>query len=127
MIKVIEFSCIMSAVMETMFTRWLREHMQDEGWNQSELAKRTRINQAAISRLLSGRNSPSADTCKALARVFKVPVEVTLRAANIMPAELLADECSRVLYYQIINLPDEQRECAMEYIAFLYARSAKGE
>jgi transcriptional regulator with XRE-family HTH domain len=62
MISVIGNWCTMFAIMESKFPHWLAEKMTSAGLNQSQLAKRSHIDQAAISRLLAGKTSPNATT-----------------------------------------------------------------
>lgn len=111
--------------MGQMFDEWLHAKLNERGWKQADLARAANLDSAVISNLINKKRGPGKVTCQAIAHALRIPVEVVYREAELLPSELLADERSRVLYYQIMNLPDEPKEQAMEYIAFLYARTAK--
>jgi transcriptional regulator with XRE-family HTH domain len=114
--------------METMFSHWLSNRMQIAGLNQSKLAHHTRINQGAISRLLSGKNAPSPESCKEFARVFKLPIDEVYRAANLLPAHPDIDEDFEEIKYLFSQMTDIERR---EFLAFgrmkLDLRDEQGE
>jgi len=110
------------------FYIWLNGQMKKAGLNQSQLAKRSNLNQAAISRLLSGQASPSPDTCQAFARVFHMPVEEVYRAAGLLPTKPEADEIIERADHIIGSYKyPETKERALAYLEFLRVEEEKGE
>lgn len=71
---------------------YIRQQRSDRGWTQQELADRSGVKRAYLSRIETGDNKlPGADTRRRLAAVFGVSHEAILIAAG----ELLPEEASR--------------------------------
>ena len=62
------------------------DELNNRGWSQSELARRTGLNQGNLSRVLSGDRQPGSDVCNAIARALRIPPEKVFRAAGLLPA-----------------------------------------
>jgi len=103
------------------FKQWLQNEMEDRHWIQSELARRSGLSTAQISRLLVGTRGPGKGTCVAIARALRLPIDVVLRAAGILPPNF-TDESADGLYQRIIQLPGDMRQQVEEYLDFLYER-----
>jgi DNA-binding XRE family transcriptional regulator len=98
------------------FNQWLVSQMERALLNQSGLAKKAHINQAAISRILSGQAKPSVDTCKSFARVFGIPVEEVYLAAGILSPKK-DDRLIKLIIHLAEQLPnEEEKQDAAEYI-----------
>jgi DNA-binding XRE family transcriptional regulator len=98
------------------FNTWLVGQMEKAHVNQSGLAKLAHLNQAAISRILSGQAKPSVDTCKAFSRVFNIPVNEVYLAVGILPPTK-EDRLVNIITHLAEQLPtDEDKQDAAEYI-----------
>ncbi len=76
----------MSAVGQTIqFSEWLQMEMDKRGWSQSDLARSANLNRAVINKLLNGKSHPQPTTLEAISRALKIPIEVTYRAAGLLP------------------------------------------
>lgn len=97
--------CYMISIME--FASWLADNMKKAGFNQSQLAKRSNLNQAAISRLLNGQATPSPETCQSFARVLHIPVEIVYRAAGLLPPKAESNQVIDEIIYLAGQLPPD--------------------
>jgi transcriptional regulator with XRE-family HTH domain len=76
----------MSAVgQKIQFPEWLQMEMDKRGWSQSDLARSADLNRAVINKLLNGKSHPQPATLEAISRALKIPIEVTYRAAGLLP------------------------------------------
>src|ERR1051325_2289653 len=67
------------------FSEWLQAEMDKRGWSQSDLARYADLNRAVINKLLNGKSHPQPATLEAISRALKVPIEMTYRAAGLLP------------------------------------------
>ena len=65
---------------------WILRELQERGWSQAELARRSGISAAGVSQILSEQRLPTPDFCIAIARALRIPPEDVLRRAGILPA-----------------------------------------
>jgi transcriptional regulator with XRE-family HTH domain len=61
------------------FGRVLKANRMSEGWSQQELADKIRVSKMTISLFERGKSLPTPENLKAIAKVFKMPVESFLR------------------------------------------------
>jgi transcriptional regulator with XRE-family HTH domain len=52
------------------FSEWLQSELEQRGWKQSDLSKRSGINSGLLSRIINGERRPGVDTCTAIAKAF---------------------------------------------------------
>lgn len=72
----------------TTFTNWLKEEMDKRQWKPSDLAEKSGVTDAALSRILkSGDRRPGPDLCTKIAQALDVPVEKVFRLAGLLPKE----------------------------------------
>ena len=55
--------------------KFLKEHREKAGLSQSELARKTGVNQQSMSRWEMGINAPNITDCVRLARFYKISVD----------------------------------------------------
>lgn len=112
---------ICSFLMETRidFSQWLQNELDDRHWIQADLARKSGLSTGQVSRLLTGTRDPGGSTCLAIARAFRLPVEIVLKAAGILPAGNTTDESTDELYELITTLPADMRKQIQDYIHFL--------
>jgi len=84
------------------------------GWTQKELAGRSHLPQATMSRIESGAvKHPSTRTLEALAKAFGIPLDVLIAPRDLSTAEILAevatDERSAKVLRVFSGLPDKGR------------------
>ena len=100
------------------------------GWRQKELADRSGLPQATISRIESGKvKEPSIKTLEALAAAFGIALDVLIAPRELTTTELLTeaatDERSAKVLRVFSGLPDEGREEFEDMAAWLEQKYKK--
>lgn len=120
---------------------WLSQELKKRGWSGQEFARQVGLTQPYVSRILTGRQPPSANFCNRVAIALDVPPETVLRLAGILPGEpastgthgpvtqeliLLSENAPpdrRRFFLDIVRLadtlPPEQRQQLLDYAQFL--------
>jgi transcriptional regulator with XRE-family HTH domain len=84
--------------------------MDKRGWSQSDLARSSDLNRAVINKLLNGKSHPQPATLGAISRAFKIPIEITYRAAGLLPPNTDNDETIEEAIYVLKNIQSTQRK-----------------
>jgi transcriptional regulator with XRE-family HTH domain len=97
--------------METSFADWVRDQIKERNWTQAELARRSGISPAHITKALNGERGFGEKSILAIAQALKLPATTAFRAAGILPEEPeyipLLDEWNAI-FYELT--PDDQQE-----------------
>ena len=91
---------------------WIRDELQERGWDQAELARRSGITSAQVSRVLSEARGAGLDFYRGVARAFGIPLEVVLRNAGVLPPTYGVEDV-RPLFERLSRLPVEWRRFAL--------------
>ncbi|HEY3376163.1 MAG TPA: helix-turn-helix transcriptional regulator [Armatimonadota bacterium] len=91
------------------FADWLQAELRSRGWDQAELARRSRVTHAQISRLLAGDRRPGPTACRAIARAFHLPPDEVFRRAGLLPKAPDALAGSEELLQLYRELPPDDR------------------
>jgi len=114
-------------LMTNMLSIWLNAEMVTRGWSQSDLARRSGLHRAVISKILSDSSKPIPETCRALAVALKLPIEQVYRAAGLLPPKAKTDELAeRAEHLYNLLAPENQRK-ALEYLEFLKIQEERGD
>jgi len=105
------------------FQQWLQHEIDERQWNQSDLARHSGLSTGHISRLILGRRNPGKETCRSIARAFRVPIDIVLREAGILPISYSPKDGDS-FYQRIMELPGDMREQVEDYMDFLQSRKA---
>ena len=92
------------------FPQWLHEQLEKRNWRVKDLAKNSRISDAAVSRVLSGQRKADTDTLLAFAEALNVSPIVMFRKAGKLPeggADVTFEDWQHLLNQLT---PDEQEE-----------------
>jgi transcriptional regulator with XRE-family HTH domain len=101
----------MAAVGEKMnFAEWLQVEMDKRGWSQSDLARSADLNRAVINKLLNGKSQAQPGTLEAISRALKMPIEITYRAAGLLPAAPNTDDAIEEAIHMLRNIQSAQRK-----------------
>lgn len=107
--------------METTFPEWLAAELQTRKMSQVELAKKSGVTPAQISRILSGQRGAESKTLYSIAVALKVPPEEVYRVAGIWnekePPEDSLLKRINTLYHTLQDPNNKAR--ALEYLEFL--------
>jgi transcriptional regulator with XRE-family HTH domain len=93
----------------TYFSEWLQTEMDKRDWSQSDCARAADLNRAVINKLLNGKCKPQPSTLTAIARAFKIPVEIAYRAAGLLPPSADRDDTIEQLTYIFNSIQSPQR------------------
>lgn len=94
----------------TYFSEWLQQEMDKRGWSQSDCARAADLNRAVINKLLNGKCKPQPSTLIAIARAFKIPVEIAYRAAGLLPPSIDLDDTSAEVVHIFNSIQSPQRK-----------------
>lgn len=87
--------------MEENFLSWLQAQLAERNWTQAELARRSGISTASISRIFSGARNTGTDVCQAIALALRLPPDELYRRAGLLP-----------------NIPDDDKDITeLDHIA----------
>jgi transcriptional regulator with XRE-family HTH domain len=109
------------------FAEWLQSEIDKRGWSQSDCARAADLNRAVINKLLSGKSKPQPHTLVAIARAFKIPIEIAYRAAGLLPPKTEADETLEELIHVFRSIRSPQRRVtAISLLKALVAEEENG-
>jgi transcriptional regulator with XRE-family HTH domain len=91
------------------FAEWLQSELDKRGWSQSDCARAAGLNRAVINKLLNGKSKPQPRTLLAIARAFKIPIEIPYRAAGLLPPNPEGDERLEELIHVFKSIQSPQR------------------
>lgn len=97
------------------FSEWLQAQMGERQISQSELARRSGLHRAIISKIINQISVPTPETVEALANGLKLPPELVYRAAGLLPP--IPEERSQIdeLRYLANLLSDEELQEVIDY------------
>ena len=99
------------------FISWLNDELNTRGWSQNELGRRAKITGAAVSLVASGKQAPTWDFCKAIAKPLGKRPEELFRLAGLLPQRRGDDEVTFQDFVELgLELTHEERTRVMEYI-----------
>lgn len=107
----------------------VRVKREEKRYTQAELAKRTGLTQATISRLESGEvRQLKSEAIKSLAKALGVSVDFLVGDMPKMSFDetLKADETAQVIFRGFEKLTKEKREQLKDYVEFLLRRHKLG-
>jgi transcriptional regulator with XRE-family HTH domain len=107
------------------FAEWLQSEIDKRGWSQSDCARAADLNRAVINKLLNRKSKPQPHTLGAIARAFKIPIEITYRAAGLLPPNTDGDDTLEELIHVFKSIQSPQRRATA--ILLLKALSAEEE
>ena len=92
------------------FSEWLQAEIDKRGWSQSDLARSADLNRAVINKLLNGKSHPQPATLEAISRALKVPIEITYRAAGLLPINSDNDDAVEEAIHVLKSIQSAQRK-----------------
>lgn len=95
---------------KTDFSEWLQTEMNKRGWSQSDLARSADLNRAVINKLLNGKSHPQPATLESISRAFKIPLEITYRAAGLLPVPSENDDMLEEGIFVLKSIQSMQRK-----------------
>jgi transcriptional regulator with XRE-family HTH domain len=102
----------------------LLSELDKRGWTQAELAKRSGVTSAQISRIISGQRGSETKTLVAIANALKISPDVFLRAAGLLPPAPEKDEWVEQASFKLSKLDPSRRSIADSFIDALLEEPA---
>lgn len=69
------------------FATWLQQEMTQRNWDQAELARRSGVTTAQVSRVMTGDRRAGPTFCRKIARALHLSPEEVFRQAGLLPPE----------------------------------------
>jgi len=101
------------------FNDWLHDELNKRGWSNLELSKRSGVATSTISMIVSGQNKPGYNFCVRISRPLKLPPEIVLRKAGLLPKKPEDNELNEQLLFLFEKLPSEQKSLVLLMIRAL--------
>ena len=92
------------------FSEWLQAEIDKRGWSQSDLARSADLNRAVINKLLNGKSHAQPATLEAISRAFRIPIEITYRAAGLLPGNPDNDDSLEEAIHILKSIQSTQRK-----------------
>jgi transcriptional regulator with XRE-family HTH domain len=113
-------SSVSSNVPASQFLYWLREEMDSRRWMPKDLADRSGVTLAQVTRVLSGEQGAGAKFLRGIAEAFNMPQETVFRLAGVLNDEEMADvkedEAARKIRRLLAALEPDERERAVRLL-----------
>ncbi len=111
--------------MENDFVEWIQSELNNRGWNNRELAKRSGLKDSTISMTLNRQNRVSFDFCLGIAKAFRMLPEQTLRQAGLLPpvSSVSDDALVQKIIELIKQLPASEKKLLLELAEWRYQKS----
>ncbi len=108
------------------FPQWLINRLIERDWIQADLARRSGLTTAAISRIITQNRQPGKKALEAFSRAFDLPLEEVYRAAGLLPCENNQDmsHLVKTITYLSSQLDKEDQE---EIIVYIQTKKRIGE
>lgn len=101
------------------FTSWLQGELQTREWTISQLARRSKISDAHLSRLLAGTRKPGVEALSAIAEAFDLPLTVVYRYAGLLPR---SNEEQSILEQEWLHIFNKTKDSQQKEELLAYAR-----
>ncbi len=109
------------------FADWLQQELQNRGWNQAELARRSGITTAQVSRVMTGEQHPGPEVGRKIARALRIPPEEVFRRAGLLPPAQKQPEGTEELVYHYACLSEDDRKRLLVIARSLHEASEEGQ
>lgn len=118
---------IMTVEMDT-FSAWLVQELDKRGWNQAELHRKSSLSKTVISDVIAEKALPGFEFCIGVAKAFKIPADLVMRLAGLLPATSELTSQKEQLIHLFDQLPPDEKEDLISYLQIkltLLERSGK--
>ena len=104
------------------FVSFIKEELKKRNWSHAELARRSGISQAHISRVLNSDYQPGLELLNSLSTSFNLPPEQLFRLANILPERTNSNQENEELIFLFSQLNQEYKNIVLDFMQILINR-----
>lgn len=104
------------------FTEWIQQQLDERDWKRSVLARQAGISESTLSNIMNGNRNAGMDAIVSIAKGFKLPPEIALRKAGIIPDVPDDDPQVKQIVDLARNLSPQKRREAASYLLWLFER-----
>lgn len=105
------------------FSEWLFEQLQERNWSQADLARASGLTRQAISYYTSDKSkSPDIHSLRKIAKAFKVPEDIVLEKAGLMPAKSELSALKRALIHQLEQADEDDAALVLDFLETISRR-----
>ena len=101
---------------------WILSQLDERGWSQSELARRSGLTRTTISKIISEQSSLGIDSMTGLAKAFRLPVTEILQQAGLIPKIPEATAKEEQILFMFRQMTPEQQQDVIDYADFISNR-----
>ena len=112
---------IISAEMDT-FSGWLLQELENHGWNQAELHRKSGLSKTIISDVISEKVTPGYEFCIAIGKALHIPPEIVMRLAGLLPPVPAKTEQSEWLLYAFEQLTGDEKKTVTNIMEFYLSK-----
>jgi transcriptional regulator with XRE-family HTH domain len=103
------------------FLSWLNDEIVERGWSNNEMARRSGMSSANMSKVLTGRYAVTWEFCAGVAKALHLPPEQVFREAGLLP-RVAAPGAVQSLADVARHLSADHQALLRDYAQFLYER-----
>ena len=111
--------------MDTDFSSWLADILEDRGLSQANLAELSGLSTAQVSRIINRRSFPGKDAIKLIAEALNIPPSQVFKAAGDIPYEPTTTEQLDELMHLVVQLTDSDRDLLIDMARMLLDREGR--
>lgn len=109
------FDCLMNKTVG----EWLAEEIQRAGISQADVARKSGVSPAHITKVLKGERGLGENSLRAIAEALKIPPEQAFRDVGFLPPVPAKTEQSEQLLYLFNQLDPDKKQDLLGYAEFL--------
>lgn len=106
------FDCLMNKTVG----EWLAEELQRAGISQAEVARKSGVSAAHITKVLKGERGLGESALRAIAEALKIPPEQAFREVGFLPPVPAKTEQTEQLLYLFNQLPQNEKDRLIHHI-----------
>ena len=104
------------------FIDFIKEELAKRNWSHAELARRSGISQAHISRVLKSKYSPGFEFFVSIASALNLPNEFILQRAGILSEKIDTNELVESIAFFTSKLTKEEKKLVLDFVKMLISR-----
>lgn len=106
---------------------WLEEQLRQREWQPSDLARRARLGNSTVQRIMAGTRRAGKDVCQKIAVALGEPPEKVYRLAGLLPAIPPETAIEEEMASEFRSLPKQQQQFILDAMRGLRGRVAPSD